>query len=206
MKQNSYLVAITGDIASGKSKVLEYLKTLNYEVIDCDDVVAELYSQKDVKKHIADILEIEDYENIDIKNELKKRNFFGDQNLRNYVESYIHPKVYEYIRKMINDKKEIFFIEIPLLFESYRYYLDSDIKLNEIWFIYANFKVRLKRLMEREKIDHEGALKRMVLTVSDAAKKQKSDYVFENNAAIESLQEEIDRALERINKIYEKNN
>lgn len=41
-----YLVGLTGGLASGKSSICEYLKTLGAGVIDCDKVAHELYKPK----------------------------------------------------------------------------------------------------------------------------------------------------------------
>ena len=51
-------VAITGNIGSGKSTVLTYLKSLGYPVISADEVNKQLLTDNSVKNRINQLMEI----------------------------------------------------------------------------------------------------------------------------------------------------
>ena len=43
-------IAITGSFASGKSFVLECLKSMGYEIFSCDEYIKKLYEDKVLQK------------------------------------------------------------------------------------------------------------------------------------------------------------
>ena len=54
MKDN-YLIAVTGGIGSGKSRVLSIIKDLGYPTLSCDQVTDEVYKKCYVKRRLAKI-------------------------------------------------------------------------------------------------------------------------------------------------------
>ena len=49
------IIAITGGIGSGKSLASEFLRQAGYNVVSCDEITAELYKKRRVKKEIGKI-------------------------------------------------------------------------------------------------------------------------------------------------------
>lgn len=175
-------VAITGNIASGKSQV-EKILAERFPVYDADKIAHEILGNVDRKALGAKV--------------------FADPRARKELEEYIHPKVKEKIIEIFNNfvpsptgraregdspqgeqMPNIVFISIPLLFET-----GFDKLFDKIIFVAADDNIRLKRLMERNNFTQEEALLRMNAQLPQEGKISKSDYVIYNNSTIEKLEE-----------------
>ena len=62
--------------------------------------------------------------------------------------------------------------------------------------VYANQKIQLERVMKRDNIPKEEALKIINSQMSIEEKKQKSDFIIENEATIEELQNKVEEFLD----------
>ena len=66
-------IGITGPIGSGKSTVLNYLKTKGYSTFSCDELIHELYKEPAIKAKVSKILNIQfDVENTAILQKARK--------------------------------------------------------------------------------------------------------------------------------------
>ena len=114
------IIGITGGIASGKSTVCNYIRTLGYPVIDSDAIAREL-SQKGNSLYDA-ILSSFGVEYLDAKGEIDRHKLgsyiFKNSKARQHLNAITHPKIVEEIQKKIKKCKEnIIFLDIPLLIE-----------------------------------------------------------------------------------------
>src|SRR5699024_7695570 len=197
MMQNSKIIGITGGIASGKSTLCTLLSNMSYTIINTDNITHDLY--KKGNKGYKKILEIfgekilDKYRNIDRK---KLGNIvFNDKKKMLQLEDLIHPLVMEEVlNKVEKTDEKIIFVEIPQLFEAYDK-VTQYINFYEIWLIYVDEKEQLKRLIKRDNLSKEEAIKRINSQMSLEEKKLKADFLIENNGNIEDLE------LKLINKI-----
>lgn len=194
--QNNYI--LTGSIASGKSSVLKIIAEEGYNTISADDVVKELYEDeeflKSFKKEIG-----EKFFTIDKKLDKDKLRdtLFKDISLKNRVEAFVHPLVYEKIKEMLLDGFN--FIEVPMFFESREYFLDSKIEIKGIIFVNIDKKIQVSRLMHRNKISEKEAISMIDTRVTSEEKIKASNYIINNNASEDDLKREVLKTLERIN-------
>ena len=66
-------------------------------------------------------------------------------------------EVIKYVKRQIKlSDKKIIFVIVPLLFES-----GMDEMMDEIWYVYISKEEQIKRLMLRDNIDYEYALKKI---------------------------------------------
>lgn len=194
--QNNYI--LTGSIASGKSSVLKIIAEEGYNTISADDVVKELYKDeeflKSFKKEIG-----EKFFTIDKK--LDKDNLretlFKDISLKNRVEAFVHPLVYEKIKEMLLDGFN--FIEVPMFFEAREYFLDSKIEIKGIIFVNIDKKIQVSRLMHRNKISEKETIAMIDTRITSEEKIKASNYIINNNASEDDLKREVLKTLERIN-------
>lgn len=197
MMQNSKIIGITGGIASGKSTLCTLLSNMSYTIINTDNITHDLYTKEN--KGYKKILEIfgekilDKYRNIDRK---KLGNIvFNDKKKMLQLEDLIHPLVMEEVlNKVEKTDEKIIFVEIPQLFEAYDK-VTQYINFYEIWLIYVDEKEQLKRLIKRDNLSKEEAIKRINSQMSLEEKKLKADFLIENNGNIEDLE------LKLINKI-----
>lgn len=194
--QNNYI--LTGSIASGKSSVLKIIAEEGYNTISADNVVKELYEDEEFlrsfKKEIG-----EKFFTIDKKLDKDKlrETLFKDISLKNRVEAFVHPLVYEKIKEMLLDGFN--FIEVPMFFEAREYFLDSKIEIKGIIFVNIDKKIQVSRLMHRNKISEKEAIAMIDTRITSEEKIKASNYIINNNASEDDLKREVLKTLERIN-------
>ena len=183
-------VAITGNIASGKSTVEGFLKDKGYKVMDTDKVAHDLLRDSQIKNII-----LESFQDFDIedKGELSRKKLgaliFENKAHRTTLENILHPLIKEEIKHFFsaNEKREkIIFVSVPLLFEA----KFEDI-FDKIILIYADDDIRIKRLIERNVLTKEMAKNRLGIQMSQDLKKPLVAHIIFNNGTIKELYNEV---------------
>ena len=78
---------------------------------------------------------------------------FNDEASKNKLNSITHPEIVKEIKIQIsNSSEELIFVDIPLLYEAKLEYL-----CDAVLCVYVDYEERIKRLMERDKIDYSYA-------------------------------------------------
>ena len=166
-------IAITGNIASGKSEV-EKIIAQNFPVFDADKIAHKFLGNVD-RRALGEKV-------------------FSDPIARKKLEEYIHTKVKDEILKIFCESQEkCVFVSIPLLFET-----GFDKLFDKIIFVQCDDKLRLERLMKRNNFTKEQALKRMNAQMPQDDKINKSDFVIHNNLTKEELAEQVNELLKKI--------
>lgn len=191
-------IAITGNIASGKSVVEEILKEKNFPVLDCDNVVHELYKETSIKKQILTVFsEFDILEDGNISRPKLGKIVFVNEPLRRKLEGLIYPYVKQEILRFFCEQEgeNIAFVSIPLLFESgFETIFDKTI------LIYADDKIRIARLIKRNKLEPEHAQNRLDIQMNQDKKVKLSDFVIYNNGSLEDLSGEVEKLLNYLDK------
>ena len=192
------IIGLTGGIASGKSTVTSYLKEKGYPVIDADRVVhdlqvpdGELY-QALVEHFGRDIL----LDTGDLNRPALAQRIFSSQKeitWSNQVQGDIIRKALARERNRLAKTEDIFFMDIPLLIE--QGYLDW---FDQVWLVYVTEDTQLERLMERNALTEVQARDRLAAQMTLNEKKALVDLVIDNNSQRDCLYQQIDRALEQI--------
>lgn len=186
--QPSYVVAITGGIATGKSTVSQYLKKLGYVVIDADSIVGELYEDDDIVKKIAETFELE----LPLDKAKLANIVFNQPAERKKLEHILHPLVFEQIQaKKETYNEHMLFLDIPLLFEAGYSTYDESVLID------ASRDNQVMRLMKRNRYTKKEASLRIDAQMPLSEKRKLATVVIENNDSIETLYEKIDKLLER---------
>lgn len=191
-------VAITGNIASGKSTAEGFLKEKNLQVLDTDEVAHSLLCEESVKTQILasfsghDILEGEGLSRAKIG-----KIIFADGEQRRQLEDILHPLIKEKIARFFSTARaqgeKIVFVSVPLLFEAgFEELFDSVI------LIYAPDGTRLQRLMRRSNLTQEQAQNRLRIQQSQDEKKLLADYVIYNDSDLAALKNRTQIVLSRI--------
>lgn len=175
-------IAIVGNIASGKSTVEKMLEDKGFVVYDTDKIAHTiLASNKEIENEFGTL----------DRKEIAKI-VFSDVNKLRLLESIIHPKVKMELEKIFKKDENIVFISVPQLFES-----GMNTLFDKIIFIDASEKIRLERLIKRNSLTEEDAMKR-INSQKESNKREMSDFVIENNGNLEELQAQIDKVIELI--------
>ena len=185
-------VAIFGKIASGKSVVLSYFKKMGYPVISSDEVVANLYKQKDIATKIGKMF------NLPFKNEVDKtllREYLVKHNKDiAKINKFIHPLVKLKIEEFIAEHRanDIVICEVPLLFES-----KMENMFDFIIGVDSDEEIQLNRLSNRNKSSSED-LKKIARNNRFEENKNKADFIVNNNSDLASLASQIDAIVSRL--------
>ena len=188
-------VAITGNIASGKSSVQNLLEDMGYTVLDTDIVGHGLLSKENFELVRAFMEEdvFDENGNFDRK-KLGELVFNVPQKLEK-LNTIVHPQIRKEIEKFCekNRGKDVVFVGIPLLFEA-----GMENMFDKIVLVKTSDELRLKRLMERNGYTTEYAQKRMESQMSQENKVRLSDYVIENDGTFQELERKTADILRKI--------
>lgn len=175
-------IAITGNIASGKSIVQKILQDKGYSVLDTDIIGHEIL--RNSPQIIETFREYDVFEEGKISREKLGKLVFSNKILLEKLNSLTHPlikqKIEEFFIKHNNEDKV--FVGIPLVFEA-----KMENLFDEIVLVYAQDELRLKRLMLRNGFTKEYALQRIKAQMSQQEKLQKAHKVISNEGSIEDL-------------------
>ena len=176
-------IGITGNIASGKSTVENIIKEFGYDVFDADEMTHRILNE--AKSDIVKIFSEEDViTNGQIDRKIVASIVFSDNNKLKMLESIIHPKVKQEILNILNScqNKKAVFVSVPLMFEA-----GFEDIFDKIIFVSAPENLRLKRLMLRNNLTEEDALKRIKSQLPESNKISKSSYIIKNDSDIEQI-------------------
>ena len=192
------IIGLTGGIASGKSTVTSYLKEKGYPVIDADRVVHDLQAPggelyRALVEHFGrDIL----LDTGDLNRPALAQRIFSSQKeivWSNQVQGEMIRKALARERDRLAKIEDLFFMDIPLLIE--QGYLDW---FDQVWLVYVTEDTQLQRLMERNVLTGVQARDRLAAQMPLDEKKAFVDLVIDNNSTRDYLYQQIDRALEQI--------
>lgn len=189
------IIGITGGIASGKSTVSNLLKQHGFEVIDADQIS---YNALTIDENcINKVLELfdcaDDQNNIDRK---KLGNIiFNDEIKQKQLEAIVHPYVINQIKEGIKkSENEIIFLDIPLLYEA-----NLDSLCDYVVVVYVNKDTQLERLLKRNPLTKEEAIARINAQMSLEEKKQKANYIIDNENSLEDLINQVEIFIKNLN-------
>ncbi|WP_270308846.1 dephospho-CoA kinase [Streptococcus koreensis] len=192
------IIGLTGGIASGKSTVTSYLREKGYAVIDADRVVHDLQAQggelyQALVEHFGTEILLDTG---DLNRHALAERIFSSQNeiaWSNQVQGEMIRKALARERDRLIEAEDLFFMDIPLLIE--QGYLDW---FDQVWLVYVTEDTQLERLMERNALTEGQARDRLAAQMSLEEKKALVDLVIDNNSKRDHLYQQIDRALEQI--------
>lgn len=179
-------IALTGNIASGKSAVQRILEEKGYKVLDTDEVSHKLLNVKN--KELYDAFKDYDvFENGEFSRVKLGKLIFNDEILRKKLEGVLHPQIAEEIEKFDG------IVAIPLLFEAKMEHL-----FDKIIMVYTDDEIRLERLMKRNNFTEKEAKARMNSQMPQDEKVDLCDYIIYNNGTIEELAIKLTQYLDRL--------
>ncbi|MCD8377708.1 MAG: dephospho-CoA kinase [Candidatus Gastranaerophilales bacterium] len=185
--------AIVGNIASGKSEMEKILARHDIVVLDTDLITHDILIDKpDVPEAFKDY-DVFEYGKIS-KSKLAKL-VFDNPELRTKLENIVHPLIIEELESAfrVYSGEKYIFVSVPLLFEA-----GWEKMFDKIIFINSDDDIRLERLMERNNLSKDDALRRLNSQLPQADKIKKSDFVIDNNSSFDEFIHNIEKFLSLI--------
>lgn len=169
---------LTGGIGSGKSTVAKLFEIFGCAVFYSDDVAKNIYFEEPVKQQVKKLLGNSAYlsERLIDKTYISSK-IFNNTDLLHQLNSIIHPAVgkkFEDFKKQHNNK--IIIKETALLFEA-----KLEKQVEKIIVVASSDELRIKRVMQRDKLTKEDVLKKFKSQMPQEEKIKKADFVIYNN-------------------------
>ena len=192
------IIGITGGIASGKSTVTEFLRQLGYQVIDADQVVHEL--QEPGGRLYQALLSTFGPAILQEDGRLDRPKLgamiFGNTELlaqSSQIQNQIIREELAGRRDLLAETEDIFFMDLPLLFE-----LQYEDWFDQIWLVDVTVETQLSRLMTRNALSQDEAEKRIAAQLSLQEKRKRADVLIGNNGSLEETRQQIRDALQKL--------
>jgi dephospho-CoA kinase len=185
-------VGVTGGIGSGKTTVCKLFESKGIPVYYADDRAKKLMlANKKLKSAIKDLLGQESYfRNGRINRKYISSLVFNDKSLLKRLNAIIHPVVLQDSEDWFSQQKTKFAIkEAALLIESLSYKT-----LDKIIVVTAPEKLRIDRVVKRDKTSIEKVKERMKNQLNDSDLLKYADYIIINDGNNDLLSE--------VNRIY----
>ncbi len=198
VKHLSYAIALTGGIATGKSTVSNLLKLFGFSIIDADAIAHELLDENSQK--IATLFGPSYVKDGKVDRKALGKRIFHDKEERLKLEHLLHPLIKARIMelaKRLERFKIPYFIDIPLFYETKNYK-----EIEKVVVVYAPKKIALQRLMQRERLSREEALRRIDLQMDIEHKRALADYVIDNSKDLKHLQKEVEKFIQTLKEAY----
>ena len=191
---SALLVGVTGSIATGKSAVAAMLEELGAATIDFDvlsRVVVEpdKPAWRDIVSFFGEQVLLEDRS---LDREKLRELVFADLEKKKKLESFTHPRIGEEFTKLVRrfeseDPNAIIQVVVPLLIETNMHPLFHDIVM-----VYAPEEEQKRRLIERDGLTEEMALKMIRSQLSAEEKKGYCDLVIDNSGSLADTRRQVD--------------
>ena len=190
------IIGITGGIASGKSTVTNFLRQKGFEVVDADALVHQLQKPggrlyQILVEHFGEKVLLEDGE---LNRPLLASLIFSNSDEREWskqTQGQIIREELGSLRDKFSETEELFFMDIPLLFEQ-----DYASWFDETWLVYVRRDTQLDRLMNRDQLSKESAETRLASQWPLEEKKKFATYILDNNGSREQLLSQVVTLLE----------
>ena len=182
------VIGITGSIASGKSIVTNYLISKGYNVIDCDEISHNVLELNEVKEKVNDT-----FLNVLVNNKIDRKKLglivFNNLEQKKKLENITMPYIVCEIKKEI-ENKELVFLDAPTLLENKLNYL-----VDKLIVIKTSKDNQIKRLMLRDNITYDYAIKKINAQWPIEEKLKYANYVIDNDNSINDTYLQVDKIL-----------
>ncbi|WP_320663522.1 dephospho-CoA kinase [Prochlorococcus sp. MIT 1223] len=187
-------IGITGGIASGKSTIGSYLEKIkNLPILDADVFSREALKPGTNAYHSV----IQRYKTGVLKNKLIDRKvlskiIFNDANERLWLESLIHPIIYNKFSEAIqcHQQSKILIMIVPLLLEA-----NFTDLCTEVWVVNCSKEQQLKRLITRDSLNKDEAIKKIEAQWPLEKKIKFANFVIDNSSESNVWKEQIDNLI-----------
>jgi len=177
-------IGLTGGIASGKTMITDYLRSLGAVVIDADEISRNLTGPgSQVTREIAAVFG-EDCldENGCLRRSWLGRIIFEDERSRDKLNDIMHPRIEaivldEFAKREAAGESAVIY-SAPLLLER-----GGSVPVDEVWVVALDEQEQIRRLRERNGLTREEALSRLRAQSGLDDKLGKADHIIDNNNA-----------------------
>ncbi|MFB9330122.1 dephospho-CoA kinase [Paenibacillus aurantiacus] len=188
------ILGLTGGIACGKSTVSAMLVRRGAQLVDADKVAREVVLPGEPA--LDEIISLFGQGVIAEDGTLNRRELgsivFADADKLKQLERILHPAIRGRMREQVEayeaaDPHGLVVADIPLLYETGQ--ADS---YERIMVVYIPRLLQIQRLMTRNSLPQEEAVRRIDLQMDIEEKRQRADFVIDNSGDLDATERQID--------------
>lgn len=201
-----FVLGLTGGIASGKSSISAMLKEMGFPIVDADEIARRVVEKgspvlERIKEEFGEgVLNADGTLNRKALGQL----VFSSNKKLELLNSITHPAIIEEIRRDIDalsaKGERLCVLDVPLLIES-----GINNMADAVLLVYVDEKTQLYRLMNRDHISEELALKKISSQMSFEEKKKYADYIIDNSGSLDCTKAQLEKIIATIRGMEESN-
>ena len=189
MKQSkTYVVGLTGGIASGKTSVANALRDMGMKVLDADAISRSVTAPggealADIRKAFGDSV---------FDGEILNRRALGDvvfrdEQKRRQLEEIIHPLVIGKMKRLTEEANaDIVFWDVPLLYET-----GMDKGCGEVWCVHVPADEQVRRVMRRDHMTRTQAMDRIGSQMPVREKKARAQHLINTSGSFRATRRRV---------------
>ncbi len=193
-------IGLTGSISTGKSTVAKMFKEKGCYIIDADTIAHGVY--KKGKNAYNKIIQTFGKEILDKNGNIDRKKLgslvLKDKGKLKKLESIVHPEVEKERNKKIKEitrknRDAVIIYDVPLLFEK-----NLQDMFDYTVVVYTDKDTEIRRLMNRDKISQEEAIKKISMQMSIEDKAKMADFVIDNSKDLDYTKKQVEVLLKNI--------
>ncbi|MFV0980455.1 dephospho-CoA kinase [Latilactobacillus sakei] len=194
----TYFLGLTGGIATGKTTVSQMLAQQGIPIIDGDQVAHQvLANNQSVQAQIQATFGKQLVQDGQVDRAALGKLVFGNQAALAQLNAITAPVIRETIMTEMAQAKvhqvPLVVLDLPLLYEQH-----YETVCDGVLVIYLPVEKQLARLRARNQLSREDALKRINSQASLAEKRDRADFVIDNQGSLDQLEAQLKTVLEGV--------
>ena len=198
-----FKLGLTGGIATGKTTISNYLKSINIPVLDADE-----YARKVVEPGTPGLAEITNTfgEQIlqpdgSLNRKLLGQIVFNDSSSRQTLNDITHPRIQQMmadeLHRLAEQQIPLVILDIPLLLEN-----KNVAGADAVMVVTIPESLQLTRLMQRNNLTEKEAQSRISAQMPLVEKEKLADFVIDNSGTISSTQKQVEKVIQKIRQSF----
>ena len=187
------IIGITGGIASGKTTVSQYIKSLGYKVFDCDEIAHNVFERANIQEELKKAFNL----NKRVERSDISKLVFSDKEKKEVLNKIMKDAILKEMDNIIKHEDQTIFFDTPLLYD-----WSLEDMFDKIIFVYSSYDMQLKRLQKRDNIDEAYAKEKissqMDMDIKLIHAKKRCDIIIENDCNEASLYKKVDVVLKEL--------
>lgn len=188
-------IGLTGNIGCGKSSISKELAKNNIKIIDADLISREIYEYEELLEEVS-LHFPEAVKDSTVDRKRLGQIVFSNSEKMNILNCITHRKIEELILERLeicSCEKITAVVDATLLYEA-----GLNCVVDKVVVVFCNEETQIERVMKRDSISRDEALKRINSQMSQQKKVEMADFVIDNSGTPEDLKKSIDNLITQI--------
>ena len=185
------VIALAGGIGSGKSTAGKFFGELGYTVLDADQVSRQVSNQKEVLDSVRNAFGDGFVVDGRLDRKALAKEVFCSAQKTQILNNIFHTKIYDQLKKAIDDNNGVVLVEIPLLEDKFLGLFD------EIWLFVANTQSVLDRVVARDNRSEQQV--RDIIEKQQKYQSVQATLTVYNDGTLDEFKQKLTQLLNRLN-------